>query len=87
MKGASGSGGSAPRAAAEEGGAEEGRGGLGKKRARAAGEDDWVVLAAVEAADGDAGEVEHFEDVGVGEFVGEGKAERVEVAQTAPIFE
>ena len=72
---------------AEDEGVDEGGERFGDERAGASGEDDRVVFGAVEAADGDAGEVEHLEDVGVGEFVGEGEAEGVEVAQAAAVFE
>ena len=67
-------------------GVDERRERLGDKRAGAAGEHDRVVLAARLGANRDAGEVEHLEDVGVGQLVGEREAERVEFAERAAVL-
>ena len=65
----------------EDKGVDEGGEGLGVEGAAAAGDNDGVVLAAVAGAWGNTREVEHVEDVGVGQLVLEGEAEDVEIAQ------
>ena len=68
-------------ALAEHEGVDEGGKGFGVEGAAAPGDDDRVVLAAIAGAGGDAREVEHVEDVRVGQLVLEGEAEEVEIAE------
>ncbi len=67
-------------ALAEDEGIDEGRERLGVEGAAAAGDDERVIVGALVGPDGDAGEVEHVEDVGVGHLVLEREAEDVELA-------
>ena len=43
--------------------------GFGVGYGRAAAKDDWIVVGAVDALDGNAGQVQHLQDVGVAALV------------------
>ena len=45
------------------------------------GDDDGVSLVTVNRADGDSGQIQHIEGVGVESLVGEGKADDIEACQ------
>lgn len=52
--------------------------GLGVEGGLAAGDDQGMGLMAIACLEGELGEVQNVEDVGVERFVGQGKAEDVE---------
>lgn len=56
---------------------------LGRVRQCIAGNDDRVLLAALIGMDGDLGQVQHRQHVGNADFVGQGEAHDIEVAQVA----
>ncbi len=66
---------------ADHEGVDEGRHGQGVEGAGAAGDDEGMVLPARGGAEGDAAQVQHGEDVRVGQLVLEGEADEVEVAE------
>ena len=70
-------------AVAEHGGVDEVGDRLGVEGGVAAGDDDRVVVAAVDRVQRDPGEVERVEHVGVAELGGEAQAEQVEGADGA----
>jgi hypothetical protein len=70
----------------DEEGVEEGGHGSGVQGAHAPGHHEGVLLRSVLRQEGDPGEVEHREDVRVGEFVAQGESEEVERPGGSPRF-
>ena len=72
---------------ADHEGIDKGMHGLGVHGGVPAGDDDGVGLVTILRADGDTGQVEHVEGVGIERLVGEGETDQVELGQRPLRFE